>query len=249
MIAEALAAGRRMAGVEEIARLLDCYGIAMPEWRRGRRPGGRRPGRGGAGGPGGAEGAGPGIVHKTELGAVRVGLAGAAEVSGPPREMDEALARRRRSSGRASSSRQMVEGGTELLVGVVNDPLFGPVLACGAGGTQAELLKDVAVRICPLSAREASEMIRSLAIFPLLTGFRGAAGADLAALEGVLAADRRDGRSPPRDRRARPQPRAGGPGRGDGRRFSDQGRRRPAAAPLAQHLEGRKLAAPCEPPG
>ena len=80
----------------------------------------------------------------------------------------------------------MVEGGTELLIGVVSDPLFGPVLACGAGGTQAELLKDVAVRICPLSAREASEMIRSLAIYPLLTGFRGAAGADLAALEGVL---------------------------------------------------------------
>ena len=43
----------------------------------------------------------------------------------------------------------MVEAGVELLVGVVDDPTFGPVLACGAGGTQAELLKDVAVRICP----------------------------------------------------------------------------------------------------
>ncbi len=80
----------------------------------------------------------------------------------------------------------MVEDGTELLVGVVSDPLFGPVLACGAGGTQAELLKDVAVRICPLTEREAGEMVRSLAIYPLLTGFRGAPEADLDALEGVL---------------------------------------------------------------
>jgi acyl-CoA synthetase (NDP forming) len=80
----------------------------------------------------------------------------------------------------------MVEEGTELLVGVVSDPVFGPVLACGAGGTQAELLKDVGVRICPLNRQEAGEMIRSLSIYPLLTGFRGAAGADLDSLEELL---------------------------------------------------------------
>ena len=80
----------------------------------------------------------------------------------------------------------MVEVGTELLVGVVSDPVFGPVLACGAGGTQAELLKDVTVRICPLTAHEADEMIRSLAIYPLLTGFRGAPEADLESLQGLL---------------------------------------------------------------
>jgi acyl-CoA synthetase (NDP forming) len=80
----------------------------------------------------------------------------------------------------------MVEEGTELLVGVVSDPVFGPVLACGAGGTQAELLKDVAVRICPLNRQEAGEMVRSLAVYPLLTGYRGAPGADLGALEDLL---------------------------------------------------------------
>ena len=96
--------------------------------------------------------AGPAIVHKTDLDAVRVGLEGAAEVSWAAVEMDEAL------SG-AGVERQsfivqsMVEVGTELLVGVVSDPVFGPVLACGAGGTQAELLKDVTVRICPLTAQ------------------------------------------------------------------------------------------------
>ena len=245
-IARGLARGGGWLGIEEVTELLTCYGIAMPEWRLVDDSVAAGHAAEEMGGRVALKAVGPAIVHKTDLDAVRIGLAGAADVSWAAVQMDEALS----AAGveRRFIVQEMVEGGTELLIGVVSDPLFGPVLACGAGGTQAELLKDVAVRICPLSAREASEMIRSLAIYPLLTGFRGAAGADLAALEGA-AADRRDGRSPPRDRRARPQPSDGGPGRGDGRRRSDPGRRRPAAAPLAQHLEGRKLAAPCEPPG
>ena len=76
--------------------------------------------------------------------------------------------------------------GAELLIGVVGDPVFGPVLACGAGGTQAELLGDVGVRICPITRSEAAETIRSLKTFPLLSGFRGSPPADLDALEGLL---------------------------------------------------------------
>jgi acyl-CoA synthetase (NDP forming) len=80
----------------------------------------------------------------------------------------------------------MVGGGVEMLVGVVHDASFGPVLACGAGGTAAELLKDVAVRITPLTDLDAAEMVRSLATFPLLEGYRGAPKADVAALEDLL---------------------------------------------------------------
>ena len=80
----------------------------------------------------------------------------------------------------------MVEGGVELLIGVVGDAVFGPVVACGAGGVQAELLKDVSVRLSPLARRDAGEMLRSLAIYPLLTGYRGAPPVDIAKLEGVL---------------------------------------------------------------
>jgi acyl-CoA synthetase (NDP forming) len=80
----------------------------------------------------------------------------------------------------------MVGGGVELLVGVVHDALFGPVVACGAGGTAVELLKDVAVRLAPLTDRDAAEMVRSLATFPLLDGYRGAPKADVAALEDLL---------------------------------------------------------------
>ena len=81
---------------------------------------------------------------------------------------------------------QMAPTGVELLVGVVNDHSFGPVLACGAGGTTAELVSDVAVRITPVTDLEAREMVRSLRTFPLLDGYRGAPTCDLPAIEDVL---------------------------------------------------------------
>jgi len=80
----------------------------------------------------------------------------------------------------------MAPDGIEMLVGVTHDPLFGPIVVCGAGGVYVELLKDVAVRITPLSDRDASEMVRSLKTFPLLQGFRGGPPYDAAALEQVI---------------------------------------------------------------
>jgi acetate---CoA ligase (ADP-forming) len=74
----------------------------------------------------------------------------------------------------------------EMLIGVVHDPLFGPVVACGAGGVAVELVKDVAVRISPLTDLDAREMLRSLRTFPLLQGYRGSPASDVAALEDVL---------------------------------------------------------------
>jgi acyl-CoA synthetase (NDP forming) len=73
-----------------------------------------------------------------------------------------------------------------MLVGVAHDPLFGPVVACSAGGTTVELVRDVAVRVTPITDRDATEMVRSLRTFPLLEGFRGAPKADVAALEEVI---------------------------------------------------------------
>ena len=107
---------------------------------------------------------GPEIVHKTELGAVEVGLAGSrARSSRPRRGWTRSLADRRPRADELPRP-AMVEGGVELLVGVVHDPVFGPVVACGAGGTAAELLKDVAVRVCPLAGGDAAAMVGSLAI-------------------------------------------------------------------------------------
>ena len=69
-----------------------------------------------------------------------------------------------------------------MIVGVVHDGQFGPVLACGAGGLLVELVKDVSVRLTPLSTRDAEEMLRELQTYPLLTGYRGEPPCDIAAL-------------------------------------------------------------------
>jgi acyl-CoA synthetase (NDP forming) len=76
--------------------------------------------------------------------------------------------------------------GVEMLVGVVSDERFGPVVACAAGGTTAALLGDVQVRLAPLADAEAAAMVRALRTFPLLDGYRGAVRADVRALEQVV---------------------------------------------------------------
>jgi acyl-CoA synthetase (NDP forming) len=81
---------------------------------------------------------------------------------------------------------RMAPKGVEMLVGVVHDPLFGPVIACGAGGTKAEVLNDVALRIIPVTDADAKSMLRSLKTFRLLDGFRGEPPADVDALEEVI---------------------------------------------------------------
>ena len=128
---------------------------------------------------------GPDIVHKTEIGGVALEVSGADEVEGPAREIADRMAAARISI-EGFLVQEMVEGGVEMLVGVAHDPLFGPVVAVGAGGTIVELLKDVSVRITPITDLDAQEMVRSLGTFPLLDGFRGAPKADVAALEEVI---------------------------------------------------------------
>jgi acetate---CoA ligase (ADP-forming) len=80
----------------------------------------------------------------------------------------------------------MAPPGAEMLVGATADPQFGPVVAVGAGGRAVELLRDVAVRLTPVTDRDAHEMVRQLGTFPLLDGHRGAAPLDVAALEQVV---------------------------------------------------------------
>ncbi len=185
VIAEALEAGHEWLTAAECERLLGSYGIATPAARivAGARAAGEAAAE--LGGRVALKAHGAGILHKTELGAVAVGLAGAGEVE---REAGEMAARLAKHDLHPESFlvQQMVDDGTELLVGVATDPVFGPVVACGAGGTAVELLGDVALRVCPLTEADAAAMIRSLATFPLLTGFRGAEPVDLQSLEDLI---------------------------------------------------------------
>lgn len=127
----------------------------------------------------------PTLVHKTEARGVRLSLRGAEQVAAAGAEMAAEVGRAGHRVERFLVQR-MVPAGVEMLVGVVHDALFGPVVACGAGGSTAELVKDVQVRITPITDLDAAEMIRSLATYPLLEGYRGAPKADVSALEEVL---------------------------------------------------------------
>ncbi|HWH79361.1 MAG TPA: acetate--CoA ligase family protein, partial [Candidatus Binatus sp.] len=80
----------------------------------------------------------------------------------------------------------MLSGGVELMVGVTQDPAFGPLIAFGLGGIHVEILKDVCFRVTPITDRDASEMVRSIHGYQLLEGYRGHAPADVAAIENLL---------------------------------------------------------------
>jgi acyl-CoA synthetase (NDP forming) len=185
VIAEALGDGPGWLRFNSVSRLLDCYGIPVAPWRPASSPAEVEETARELGGPVVVKAIGRELLHKTEAGAVRLDLESATAARAAAAEIDRSL-------GEAGVHREgfivqaMVPRGVEMLIGVVGDPVFGPVVACGAGGVYAELLKDVNVRLTPLSDRDASEMIRSLRTFPLLTGYRGGPRAGLDALENVL---------------------------------------------------------------
>lgn len=121
----------------------------------------------------------PDVLHKTEVGGVEVGIR-------THEEIDAALARM--PAAPAFLVERMAPAGPELIVGVRRDPAFGPVVALGAGGTAAEILGDVALRLAPLPAHEADAMLDELATRELFLGARGAAPVDRARLAHVLLA-------------------------------------------------------------
>ncbi|MEO8475671.1 MAG: acetate--CoA ligase family protein, partial [Actinomycetota bacterium] len=111
-----------------------------------------------------------GPIHKTDVGAVALDLAPGPAVA----------------AAAAAIAQRVEAAGVEMLVGAAADPMFGGMIAVGAGGVTVELTRDVEVRVAPLTDVDADEMIRGLATFPLLDGFRGAPKADVDALRDVV---------------------------------------------------------------
>jgi acetate---CoA ligase (ADP-forming) len=185
VIAQALAGGPRWLTVEEAMRLLSCYGLPLADSRLAPTPQEAGKLARQLGGPVALKAVASGLLHKTEAGAVRLDLKGPGAVTQAATDLARAMS----AGGHPPEGflvQRMVTGVAELLVGVVHDATFGPVVVCGAGGTSAELLGDVAVRLAPLTDRDATELLRSLKTHALLDGWRGAPKADLAALEDLL---------------------------------------------------------------
>ena len=184
IISSVLASGARWMTGEETQQLLSCYGIPLASTRFAPTPERAREAAADLGGRVALKAMGPTLLHKSDAGGVRLGLT-IDNIEEAAREMLRQTAKHGHELA-GFQVQAMVSEGVEMLVGVVHDRLFGPVLACGAGGTTAELLKDIAVRITPLSDLDADEMVRSLKTFPLLDGYRGAPKADVAALEEAM---------------------------------------------------------------
>jgi len=126
----------------------------------------------------------PDLAHKTEAGALALGLDTAPAVERAATRLLRA-ARGRRVEGLLVQ--RMVQG-VEVIVGVTRDPAFGPLLVVGAGGIEAELLGDTSCRPLPVTRREISAMLGEVRVLRRLTGYRGAPAADVPALIDAIAA-------------------------------------------------------------
>jgi acetyl coenzyme A synthetase (ADP forming)-like protein len=185
LVAAAVGRGEVWLGPAVVRGLLDCYGIRLVESRPVTTPAEAACAAAELGGPVALKACGAGFFHKSEVGAVALSLGDPDAV----RAAAGAMAARLGAAGLEPEGflvQRMAGDGAEMIVGVVQDPLFGPVIACGAGGTAVELLRDVSVRLTPLTASQADEMIHGLATFPLLDGYRGRPKADVAALRELV---------------------------------------------------------------
>lgn len=129
-----------------------------------------------------------GLVHKSDIGGVRLGIRTLAEAGSAYREMIAAVGERHPEllMEGVLVERMVTAPGLELLVGVHRDAVFGLVLSFGLGGLWVETLKDVTHRTLPLSRAEATRMIREIRAWPLLAGARGRPVSDISALETLL---------------------------------------------------------------
>jgi acetate---CoA ligase (ADP-forming) len=185
IIARRLSSGDGWLDPADVAALLDCYGLPLISTHTVRTTSEAVAAAQNIGGPVALKAVAEGLVHKSDAGGVLLGLEGPAAVRAGARRIRAALAR----AGHRLEGlivQPMAPHEVELLMGVVHDESFGPVIACGAGGVYAELLGDVSVRITPLTDLDAHAMLRSLRTFPLLEGYRGAQPCDLEALEDCL---------------------------------------------------------------
>lgn len=185
LVARVSAAGGGWLSMTDVDAVLRGYGIPTLPLRVAATPDDAAAAAAQLGVPVAVKALSPTLLHKSDAGAVVLGVDGADAVRAAGAEL----------TARLTGLGHAVEGllvqamgprGVELLAGLVHDPTFGPVLACGAGGTLTELLHDVAIRLTPVTDTDAARMLRELATFPLLDGYRGAPRCDVPAVEQVL---------------------------------------------------------------
>lgn len=179
--------GRVSIGDSEAWTVLDAYGFRVPQSRLAKTAEEAITIAEEIGYPVVMKIASPDILHKTDVGGVKLNIRTASDV----RDAFDLMVYR---AGRyvpgahiwGCQVQEMVTGGREILLGMSRDPQFGPLVAFGLGGIYVEALKDVSFRVAPFSREEAHEMIREIRSYRLLEGIRGEPPVDLEALENSL---------------------------------------------------------------
>jgi acyl-CoA synthetase (NDP forming) len=164
------------------AQLLACYQIPAVRTRVATSAASAAAAAAEFGGPVVLKAEADGLVHKSDAGAVQLDLRTRAEVTGAYQQLAAAFG----SSLRGVLVQPILAGGVETLVGVVQEPLFGPLVVFGLGGVATEVLGDHVTRLAPITPADADEMVRGVHAAPLLTGYRGAPPVDTAALADLL---------------------------------------------------------------
>jgi acetyltransferase len=127
------------------------------------------------------------VSHKTEANAIKLGVKSDSELL---QAYDEVTGNLKRYDPKAEVVgvliQEMLGGGTEVIVGTTRDPQFGPVVLFGLGGIFVEVLKDVSLRVLPITKFDAEEMVKEIKGYKVLEGFRGKPRADIQAIVDIL---------------------------------------------------------------
>jgi acetyltransferase len=130
----------------------------------------------------------PDISHKTDVGGVSLGVTSPTEVARLARDMLTGVRQRRPDATiQGVMVQPMAPAGKELLLGILRDAQFGPLVVVGFGGIYVEVLRDTTARLAPLSPAEAARMLNELRMAPLLRGVRGEPAVDQTALAATIA--------------------------------------------------------------
>jgi acetyltransferase len=189
IIERARAEGRTKLSETEVMVVLEAYGIPVAPWIVAWNQEGAHLAAEELGYPVVLKTISPKIVHKSDVGAVYVGIEDAQELD---RAWEQVAMEAPRRAGISDDDvegvlvQKMVSGGKETIVGMTSDPQFGPVLMFGLGGIYVEALGDVVFRVHPVSDVDAGEMVRSIRGHALLMGVRGEPASDTAAVEEVI---------------------------------------------------------------
>jgi len=171
----------------ETKRLVAAYGIPVTRQALARTPEEAAAAADAIGYPAVLKGVSRAVAHKSDLGLVRLGLGDAAAVRAAAAEILRTLERVAPGAAEGVLVQETGRGEVELILGVVHDPGFGPMVLAGAGGTLVEVTRDTGLAPAPIGPEEAEALLRRLAVWPVLQGVRGRPPADVAAAAEALS--------------------------------------------------------------